>query len=116
MTNEERMEMYREKNGFISLVRNVFTSMPHGHTVSDITYEVWRNTTDRGTITVEWVIVHYNGGAKCPVRVTGNSNTANFRVIGTLLDGGYYQEEIYYDNQFVPDSGWEKLDLRLVTF
>jgi hypothetical protein len=47
---------------------------------------------------VEYVVVNFIGGGKCVRFVSGNSNTANFRVIGGLLEGGYYDEVPDYNS------------------
>jgi len=40
----------------------------------------------------EMLVVHYGKGAYAARNATHNSNAANFREIGRLLDGGYYDE------------------------
>jgi hypothetical protein len=110
MTIEEKLRMYREKNMFVASIADAFVQNPKGHTVSDIKYEVWQLNVEGGTFTVEWIIVHFNGGAKSPVRVTGNSNSANYRAIGTLIDGGYYEDVAVYDDMI--KRGYAQLDLR----
>ena len=93
MTMEEKLEMYNDKKQFIENLNEVFQMGPHGSSVEGITYEVY--TKDHGNDRVEYkeyVIVHFYGGGQSPKLVSGNSNIANFRVIGTMLDGGYYSE------------------------
>ena len=41
--------------------------------------------------------------------VSGNSNIANFRVVGTMLVGGYYAENYTYQKQI--EDGYTKVDL-----
>jgi len=55
----------------------------------------------------EYVVVHYRGGAWAARCTRANSNSANFRSIGDLLDGGYYEE-----NREVEDL--EKTAYRLI--
>lgn len=110
MTIEEKLKMYREKKNFVWHVANTFIKNPTGHSVVDVTYEVWHKESDKfGHIFVEWIIVHYKGGATSPRRVSGNSNTANFRVIGEMLDCGYYEDLPMYKDQ--RDLGYKKVDL-----
>ena len=100
MTMEEKMEMYREKNRFIEGLSAVFQTRPKGSSVTKITYEVYTKVIDEEhTSTREWVIVHFIGGGKSPRFVSGNSNTANFRVLGEMLNGGYYDEVRDYESQ-----------------
>jgi hypothetical protein len=41
--------------------------------------------------------------------VTGNSNAANFRVIGTMLNGGEYEQVRLYHEQ--KENGYERTEL-----
>lgn len=109
MTNTEKLKMYREKNMFVACIADVFAQNPKGHTVCDIKYEVWQLEVERGTFTLEWIIVHFIGGAKSPVRVTGNSNSANYRAIGALIDGGHYEDVMIYEDMI--KKGYKQLDL-----
>jgi len=114
MTDAEKLSMYREKNCFVACIADVFAQNPKGHTVADIKYEVWRHVTETGVITIEWIIVHFEGGGKSPCRVTGNSNLANYSTIGRMIDGGYYEEVDWYER--MPELGYEKVDLRRHSF
>ena len=41
--------------------------------------------------------------------VSGNSNAANFRVIGTMLNGGEYEQvRLYYEQE---ENGYERTEL-----
>ena len=119
MTNEERLEMYKEKKNFIENVSKVFEAEPSGTTVVSVDYEIYNKQIDEHrTYTVEYVIVNYRGGAKSVRSATGNSNAANFRVVGELLYGGYYKENEDYESLtergFVPvQLGESKLDMIL---
>ena len=100
MTIEEKMEMYREKNRFIEGLSAVFETHPRGSSVEKITYEVYEKDIDEvRTDFREWIVVHFVGGGISPKYVTGNSNTANFKVLGPMLNGGYYEEVNDYESQ-----------------
>lgn len=100
MTFEEKIEMYRGKKQFIENLNEVFQMEPKCGSVEGVTYEVYIKDHGEGRIEYrEWVIVHFVGGGCCPRLVNGNSNTANFRVIGEMLNGGYYSEVIDYETQ-----------------
>lgn len=110
MTIEEKLRMYVRKSNFVSCLADAFKKNPAGHTVADITYEVWTKKTDHGQFFEEFVVVHFVGGAKSYRTVNGNSNSANFRAIGALIDGGNYEEERWYDS--LKTSGYELVSLR----
>ena len=57
----------------------------------------------------EWVIIHYTGGGKAPKITTGNSNAANFIVVGSMLHGGCYEQVSMYQEQ--EDLGYKRVDL-----
>lgn len=99
MTIEEKLKMYREKKHFIYDLSMAFIKNPKGHTVEDISYEVYFKEYEGNIFFNEWIIVHFVGGGKSAVKVNGNSNTANFRAVGELLDGGHYEEVEAYRNQ-----------------
>lgn len=110
MTVEERHEMYLEKKKFIENLNEVFQMEPRCPTVEGVSYEVYTRDYGEGRIdTREWVIVHFAGGGKSIKLVSGNSNIANFKVIGTMLVGGYYAENYTYQEQ--EDNGYAKVDL-----
>lgn len=109
MTVEERLKMYREKKHFIYDVSMAFIKNPKGHTVEDIFYEVLFKDDTAGTSFSEWLIVQYHGGAQAHCCISGNSNSANFRCIADMVEGGHYAETAYY--QDLLDRGFRKLDL-----
>lgn len=111
MTLEEKLKMYREKKAFVADIDKVFTVNSKGHSIAGISYEVWHKEHEQfGHEFVEWVIVHYNGGAKSYIRATGNSNTANFRAIAEVLDHGNYNEvDVYCERQKA--IGFKKINL-----
>lgn len=109
MPIEEKLRMYREKKHFIAELANVFVRCPSGHSIGDIYYEVFHKEFNGNHFFNEWIVVCYFGGAKAYCRVNGNSNTANFRAISDLLDGGYYKEEVDYHHQ--TEAGFKRVNL-----
>ena len=110
MTAEEKIDMYTEKKKFMENLNEVFQVEPHCPSVEGVSYEVYTKDYGEDRIdTREWVIVHFNGGGKSVKNVSGNSNIANFRVIGTMLVGGYYAENFTYQKQL--EDGYTKVVL-----
>lgn len=113
MTVEEKHEMYLEKKKFIENLNEVFQMEPRCPTVEGVSYEVYQKSFEEvfdGVVEYrEWVIVHFAGGGKSIKLVTGNSNIANFKVIGTMLVGGYYAENFTYQKQI--EDGYTKVEL-----
>ncbi len=110
MTMEEKIEMYNEKKKFIENLNDMFQVEPKCPSVEGVTYEVYTKDYGEGRIdTREWVIVHFTGGGKSIKVVSGNSNIANFKVVGTMLVGGYYAENYTYQKQ--EEDGYTKVDL-----
>jgi len=107
MTMEEKLEMYKEKKAFIDGLNNVFETRPKGSSVVNINYEVYTKEIARDEniyrSIIEFVVLTFTGGGKSAKVVSGNSNTANFRVIGTMLDGGHYEENMYYKSVLESD-------------
>lgn len=118
MTIAEKIKMYQEKKTFIEGLSTVFEKRPAGSSVTRIDYEVFHKKVCRDDIEydhfVEFVIVRFDGGGKSVKVVSGNSNTANFRVIGPMLDGGYYDENPYFDS--MEETGYEKVQFSENTF
>lgn len=110
MAAEERLQMYREKRDFVADIARAFIENSKGHSIADISYEVWCKVTDAGQFFVEWILVHYKGGAKSYIKATANSNTANFRAIGNVLDHGDYDDMFTYCDQQV-QLGYRKVNL-----
>lgn len=93
LSNSELIEMYRKKKAFINHLSKAFENVPTESTVVSIDYELYKKETDTGDIKyLEYLVVTFVGGAKSVVIANGNSATANFRVLGKLLNGGYYDE------------------------
>lgn len=110
MTIQEKKEMYQGKKQFIENVNEVFQIEPGCSSVVGVTYEVYfKDFGNDHHEFREWIIVHYVGGGKCPKIVSGNSNAANFRAIGSLLDGGYYDSVRMYEDQI--ENGFERVEL-----
>lgn len=110
MTLEEKLKMYKEKERFVENISGVFQLPPGCPSVEGVSYEVYtKQFSDRLSETREWVIVHYTGGGWAPKIVSGNSNIANFVVIGSLLAGGHYEEVRMYEEQEV--LGFQRLEL-----
>ena len=109
MTIEEKLKMYREKRQFIYEVAMAFVKVPKGHSVEDIKYEVFFRETDLCTEIAEWVTVQYKGGAEAHKVVSGNSSSANFQVVASMIEGGCYEQNSTYD--LLEARGFKKLDL-----
>ena len=110
MTAEEKLKMYREKKQFIENLGFAFQVRPGCASVEGVGYEVYtKQFSDRISETREWVIVYYVGGGKAMKIVSGNSNAANFVVIGSMLQGGCYEQVRMYEEQFA--NGYERVDL-----
>lgn len=110
MTANEKLDMYRGKKAFIENLSKAFEAGPAGSTVTSIDYEVYSlELKDDITYYKEYIIVTFKGGSISVRSANGNSNTANFRAIGTLLDGGYYDEVFYYEN--LEADGYKKVEL-----
>lgn len=110
MTANEKLAMYRGKKTFIKNISKAFEAGPAGSTVTSIDYEVYSlELKDDITYYKEYIIVTFKGGSISVRTVNGNSNTANFRAIGTMLDGGYYDEVFTYEN--ISESGYKKVEL-----
>jgi hypothetical protein len=114
MTKQEKIAMYNEKRAFVKNISKVFETKPAGSSVESLDYEVYEKEIARDENIyreiVEFVIVHFFGGGKSVKVVTGNSNTANFRVLGTMLNGGYYDENLRYDSMI--ENGYELVELK----
>ncbi len=97
MTTTEKIKMYTTKKAFIKKISDIFETT-RSTTVESVSYEVYRKEISPDTTCfTEYIIVNYIGGAKRVRIVTGNSDTANFRAIGVLIEGGYYDELSDYE-------------------
>lgn len=109
MTIEQKLKMYRDKKAFIAGISAVFQNNPAGHSVTAVEYELFHKEVDGNHYFNEWAIVRFDGGGWSPCRISGNSNTANFRAIGEMIDGGYYEEKQWYEKQF--EVGFKRVNL-----
>ena len=108
MTFEERVDMWSEKKRFIDAIDKVFQTKPAGSTIEKISYEVYQKEFG-GANYIEWLVLHFEGGAMLATQATGCSNIANLRTIASYLDGGYYEEVRIYRAQ--AELGWEPVAL-----
>jgi hypothetical protein len=108
MTVEERTKMYKDKKAFIDKLSEAL--LMSKTTVMKVSYEVYSryNPEYDTTYYAEFAVVTFTGGAKSVRTISGNSDSANFREIGKLLDGGYYDENRYYEDVV---SNCEKVNL-----
>ena len=110
MTREEQYKMYLEKKKFIENLNEVFCIEPGCASVEGVSYEIYtKQFSERLSETREWVIIHYTGGGKAMKVVSGNSNAANFVVVGSMLQGGCYEQVRFYEEQEA--NGYVKVDL-----
>ena len=110
MTYEQRIDMYKHKKLFIEGISKVFQNESLNSNVESIDYIVLTKVIDKYTTDYrEFVIITFTSGAKSIRTITGNSNSANFREIGNLIDGGYYEEIKYYKELFL--SGYTIVEL-----
>lgn len=97
MTYEQRIHMYKGKKLFIEGISKVFENESLMSNVGSIDYTVLTKVIDESTTDYrEFVIITFTSGARSIRTISGNSNNANFREIGNLIDGGYYDELKYY--------------------
>jgi hypothetical protein len=110
MTIEEKLKMYKEKERFVEAISGVFQTTKHNSTIEGISYEVY-NKSFGGSLseTREYIVVYYAGGAKAPRTVSGYNCTAIYRIIGDLLNGGYYEEVLEFDSLL--EAGYERIGL-----
>ena len=115
MTIEEKLKMYREKRQFIYNVAMAFVKVPKGHSVSDVTYEVFFQefAAPYRVDIIEWITVTDDGGGKAHKCVSGNSNAANFEVVASMVHGGCYEQNFTYSD--LMNRGYKKLDLNKMT-
>lgn len=111
MTEVQLLSMYKEKKWFVKNISDIFAQGVQGSDVTKIVYEVYSlpSKVDSRPYNTEFIVVHFKSGAYAPVEVTGNSNSANFRAIGNLLEGGDYSTVWRYD-QISSEAG-EPLEL-----
>jgi hypothetical protein len=99
MTTDRKIDMYQHKKLFIDGISKVFEIEALQSNVKKIEYEVLTKVIDESTTDYrEFVIITFVGGAKSIRTITGNSNNANFKEIGNLINGGYYDEIEYHES------------------
>lgn len=109
MTIAEKIEMFRGKEAFVENISKAFETDYERSTVAFIKYEVFQLHAESSTYFEEYIVVTFYGGAKSVRNVNGNSNTANFRAIGSMIDGGYYDEVFNYER--LPALGYKQVQL-----
>lgn len=110
MILEDRMLMYLDKKSFIENLNESFQIAPGCPSVEGVSYELYTKDYGAGRVDErEWVIVHFYGGGKSVRLATGNSNIANFRIVGEMLAGGYYAENATYQKQV--EDGYSQVEL-----
>jgi hypothetical protein len=108
MTIEERIKMYKSKKAFINKLSEAFEYS--STSVMSVDYEVYQKEIDQNnTYFAEYVIVTFVGGAISVRSANGNSDSANFKEIAKLIDGGYYDEVRFY--QTLTECGFVKVNL-----
>lgn len=107
MTIAEKIEMYKSKQAFVNAVSKAFEVEPRTSSVDSIELIIYKKELNNTTYFEEFIVVHFFGGAISVRRATGNSCTANFRTIGSLIDGGYYDEVGDYET--LEDRGFERV-------
>jgi hypothetical protein len=108
MTNTQRIDMYKRKKTFINNISRAFELSES--TVMSVGYEVYRKEiSPDDTYFMEYLVITFVGGAKIVRIANGNSDAANFREIGKLIDGGYYDEVDFYET--ILENGYTKVNL-----
>ena len=115
MTVEEKIKMFKEKKAFVDAINTAFQVEPRKHSVQSVAYEVFSKEINNEFVTnhlyfQEYLVVTFDGGGVSVRNANGNSYTANFREIGKLIDGGYYDEVEFYRSLI--SSGFEKVALK----
>lgn len=101
MTEKDVFKMYQNKKAFIDSISKAFQLRPKTHSVESVKYELYTKQITNEFVTnhtyhQEYLVVTFDGGGISVRSINGNSDTANFREIGKLIDGGYYDEvELY---------------------
>lgn len=75
--------------------------------ISKVEYKIYYNKVDEERY-YEFLLITFNGGSISPKCCTGNSITATLRVMGQMLDGGYYDEVELY-NSIYTNQDYEEL-------
>ena len=109
MTVEERIKMYKRKKVFVDSISKALEAS--NISVVKVDYEVYSKQDPNSNLDYysEFIVVTFFGGAKSVVNASGNSDCANFRAIGELIDGGHYDQVRYWEE--LPNNGFIKIDL-----
>ena len=109
MTIEERIKMYKRKKVFVDSISKALEAS--NISVVKVDYEVYSKQDPNSNLNYysEFIVVTFFGGAKSVINVSGNSDSANFRAIGELIDGGHYDAVRYWEE--LPNNGFIKIDL-----
>lgn len=109
MTQEEKLKELKGKRDFVAKINDAFAIRPAGSSVASVEYEVYhKKINDVMDYYQEYLVVTFSGGAISVRVANGNSNTANFREIGKLIDGGYYSEVRDYNE--LEESGFKHIE------
>lgn len=108
MTIGEKIKMYKRKKAFITKLSEALVIS--STSVMSVDYEVYQKELDQdNAYFVEYIIVTFTGGAISVRSTNGNSDSANFKEIAKLIDGGYYDEVRFYNT--LTESGFTKVNL-----
>lgn len=107
------MNKLKLKKEFVDALNVAFQVRPRTHSVVKVELEVYSKVINNEYVTnhtyyQEYLVVTFSGGAKSVRNANANSNTANFREIGKLLDGGYYTEVEAYNR--LEEQGFTKVE------
>lgn len=114
ITVDEKIRELREKKAFIDALNVAFNVVPCTHSVHKVELEVYSKKITNEYVTdytyyQEYLVVTFRGGAKSVRNSNGNSNTANLRELGKLVDGGYYVELDAYNA--LEENGFVRVEL-----
>lgn len=103
--DKEHLECLEEKAAFIHRLEKTVVGAS-GSAVVALALEAYE-CPDDGYFE-EFIVITFKGGAISPITVTWNSNSANLRTVGRIIDGGYYEEVERYKR--IRDS-WRRIDI-----
>ena len=114
ITADEKIRELREKKAFVDALSAAFNVVPGTHSVQKVELEVYSKKITNEYVTdymyyQEYLVVTFKGGAKSVRNSNGNSNTANLRELGKLVDGGYYVELDAYNA--LEENGFVRVEL-----
>ena len=114
MTEKDVFKMYQNKKAFIDSISKAFQLSPKTHSIESIQYEHFTKQINNEFVTnhtyyQEYLVITFDGGAISVRSINGNSDRANFREIGKLIDGGYYDEVELYTS--MEERGFTKVTL-----